>query len=164
LNLTAMLLALAGCSHGTIDLSGAATAGLVEGMIFGREFVLRHGGSNRMIAGHHRLALFLFDVEEEPCNIMPEEPEYLRVGIGLPLEVGRWSIDEPEIEGASVSRGDEGGGMGTGVDKGWVQIDDFRNPWEEGESWITGALDFETDDGSWVEGRFVEVPLCYTGY
>jgi len=157
----AALLALAACSGGTIGLvDDPERAGLVHGVIDGEAFVMRHASTMRMHHGHYRFALVLFDIEVDECTTMPDRLPYLRVGVSLPLEVGTWFVGDPEIEGGSMTRADNHG-IGSPANEGWARVDEVRTPWEDGEAWVSGALELRGRDGSWVEGRFEEVPLCY---
>lgn len=159
-----VLTVLTGCaSAGSVGLvEDPERAHLVRGVIDGEEFVLRHAATARMQRGHYRFAMFLWDVEADYCDVQPAVRPHLSVGIGLPLEVGTWMLDDPDVNGGAVSRQQADEGLSISAAEGWASVDEIRIPWEDdGEAWVSGALELRTRDGSWVAGRFEEVPLCY---
>ena len=160
------LLLLTACEGGTIDLSTDPTYGRpLFGMIGGEPFTMRHASTSSMIAGHDRFGMVMLDIERPRCEFVIQKSPgvpYHRVGTALPLEIGEWA--EHELEAASMQFANPGSvGQSFPVTSGWIRNEDFENPWEEGGSFVTGALEFHADDGSWVKGRFEEVPLCYQG-
>lgn len=162
-SIVATLVVLAGCGEGSVSfVDDPETAHLVRGVIDGERFVLRHAATMRMHRGHYRFALLLADVEADRYVEQLYVPTLLDVWISLPLEIGTWSIDDPAVKGGSMSRIEDQVGIHLPAEEGWASVDDIRLPWEDGEAWVSGALELRARDGSWVAGRFEEVPLCYS--